>query len=150
MPSIPSITRSHQVSSTLPASIFTPGLPSSNLTIGQANSMYKLAAECQALGVKLAKKFQVLSGLEAIHHNSIQGMVHETLTMGRSAQEATYIAIIWNKVLDDEREANTHHLCAEADVAWKEMHEVMYNHQLHYDGQLATFLTDAEMPLNDM
>ena len=112
--------------------------------------MYKLAGECQALGIKLAKKFQVLSSLEAIHHNSIQGMVHEMLTMGRSAQEATYIAIIWDKVLDDECEANTHHLHSEADVAWKEMHEVMYNHQLHYDGQLATFLADAEMALNDM
>ena len=30
------------------------------------------------------------------------------------------------------------------------MHEVMYNHQLHYDGQLATFLADAETVLNDM
>ena len=30
------------------------------------------------------------------------------------------------------------------------MHEVMYNHQLHYDGQLATFLVDTEMALNDM
>ena len=53
--------------------------------------VYKLAAECQALGIKLAKKFQVLSSLEAIHHNSIQGMVHETLTMGHSAHEATCI-----------------------------------------------------------
>ena len=26
----------------------------------------------------------------------------------------------------------------------------MYSHQLHYDGQLATFLVDAEMALNDM
>ena len=30
------------------------------------------------------------------------------------------------------------------------MHEVMYNHQLHYDGQLAMFLTDTEKALNDM
>ena len=42
------------------------------------------------------------------------------------------------------------HLRSEADVAWKEMHEVMYNHQLHYDGQLATFLVDAETALNNM
>ena len=26
----------------------------------------------------------------------------------------------------------------------------MYNHQLHYDGQLATFLTDAKTALNNM
>ena len=44
----------------------------------------------------------------------------------------------------------THHLCSEANVAWKEMHEVVYNHQLQYDGQLATFLADAEKALNDM
>ena len=30
------------------------------------------------------------------------------------------------------------------------MHEVMYNHQLHYDGQLTTFLMDAETALDDM
>ena len=150
MPSVPSITGSHQVSSTWPASVLTPGLPLPHLTIDQANTTYKLATECQALGIKLAKKFQVLSGLETIHHNSIQGTAHETLTMGCSAWEATYFAIIQDRVPDDKHEATTRHLCSVADVAWKEMHEVMYNHQLHYDGQLATFLMDAEMALNNM
>ena len=112
--------------------------------------MYKLAAECQALGIKLAKKFQVLSHLEAIHCNSIQGTVHKMLTMVRSACEAAYVAVIQDKVPDDKREATTHHLHSEANVAWKEMHKVMYNHQLHYDGQLATFLVDAETALNNM
>ena len=110
--------------------------------------MYKLVTECQALGVKLAKKFQVLSGLEAIHCNSVQGTAHEMLTMGCSAWEATYLAITW--VPDDECEATTCRLHSEADVAWKEMHEVMYNNQLQYDRQLATFLVDAEKALNDM
>ena len=150
MPSIPSITGSHPVSSIWPASVLTPGLPSPHLTIDQANSMYKLATECQTLGIKLAKKFQVLSSLEAIHHNFIQGTAHEMLTMGHSAQEAAYFAVTWDRVPDDEHEVTTHCLHSEADVAWKEMHEVMYNHQLHNDGQLATFLTDPEMALNDM
>ena len=44
----------------------------------------------------------------------------------------------------------THHLCSEVNAAWKEMHEVMYNHQLQYDGWLATFLAHAEMALNNM
>ena len=138
------------MSSTWPAGILTPGLPSPHLTIDQAKSIYKLATECQALGVKLAKKFQVLSSLEGIHCNSIQGTAHETLTMGCLAREAAYFAIIWDRVPDDECEATTHHLCSEADVSWKEMHEVMYNHQLHYGGQLATFLVDAKTALNDM
>ena len=150
MPSIPSLAGSHQVSSTWPTGVFTPGLSSSHLTIDQANRLYKLAAECQAQGVKLAKKFQVLSGLEAMHRNSIQGTAHEMLTLGHSAREAAYFAIIWDRVPDDKCEATTHCLCSEASVAWKEMHEVMYNHQLHYDGQLATFLVDAETALSNM
>ena len=85
-----------------------------------------------------------------MHCNSIQGIVHEMLTLGCSAQEATYFAIKWDRVPDDEHEATTCHLCSEANVAWKEMHEVMYNHQLHYDRQLATFLTDAKTALSDM
>ena len=123
------------MSSTLPASVLTPGLPSPHLTIDQANSVYKLATECQELGIKLAKKFQVLSNVEAIHHNSIQGTVHEMLIMGHSAQEAAYLAITQDRVPDDEHEATTHHRHSEANVAWKEMHEVMYNHQPHYNGQ---------------
>ena len=138
------------MSSTWPTGVLTPGLSSPHLTIDQANSVYKLAAECQALGIKLAKKFQVLSGLETIHHNSIQGTVHETLNLGCSAWEAAYFAIIRDRVPDDEHEATTCCLHLEADVAWKEMHEVMYNHQLHYDGQLAMFLADAKMALSDM
>ena len=138
------------MSSTWLASIFTSGPSSPYLTIDQANSLYKLAAECQAFCIKLAKKFQVLSGLEAMHHNSIQGRAHETLTLGCLAQETTYFAITWDRVLDDEHEATARCLCSEADVTWKEMHEVMYNHQLHYDGQLATFLADTEMALSDM
>ena len=149
-PSVPSIAGSHQVSSIWPANVLTPGLPSPHLTIDQANSMYKMATECQALDVKLAKKFQVLSGLEAIHRNSVQGTVHEMLTMRHSASEAAYLAVTWDRVPDDKYEATTRHLHSEADVAWKEMHEVMYNHQLQYDRQLATFLTGAKKALNDM
>ena len=150
MPSIPSLAGSHHMSSTWPTGVFTSGLPSPHLTIDQANSLYKLATECQVLSVKLAKKFQVLSGLEAMHHNSIQGTVYETLTLGCSAQEAAHFAIIQERVPDDECKATIHCLCSEADAAWKEMHEVMYNHQLQYDDQLANFFADAKKALSDM
>ena len=75
----------------------------------------------------------MLSGLEAIHCNSIQGTVHETLTLGRSAWEAAYLAILQDDITEAECEAMTHRLHSKADAAWKEMHEVMYNHQLNYD-----------------
>ena len=149
-PTVPSLAGFHHVSSTWPPSMFTSGPSSPHLTTDQANSIFKLAAECQALGIKLAKEFQVLSGLEAMHHNSIQGTVHETLTLGRSAQEAAYSAILRDGVSEAECEATTCHLCSEADATWKEMHEVMYNHQLQYDQQLSTFLMDMEMTLNNM
>ena len=47
-------------------------------------------------------------------------------------------------------QGHTHRLHSEADVTWKEIHEVMHNHQFHYGRQLATFLADAKMALSDM
>ena len=149
-PTVPSLMGSHHVLSTWPTGVFTSRSSSPHLTINQANSLFKLATECQALDIKLAMQFQVLSRLEAIHCNSIQGMVHKTLTLGHSAWEVTYSAILWDRVSEAGHEAMTSHLHSQAKAAWKEMHEVMYNHQLQYDQQLATFLTDAEMALNNM
>ena len=149
-PSFPSLAGSHHVSSTWPTGMFISGPSSPHLTIDQAKSLFKLAAECQALGIKLAKQFQVLLGLEAMHHNSIQGKAYETLMLRCSAREAAYSAILQDRVSEDKCEATTHCLCSEVNAAWKEMHEVMYNHQLQYDQQLATFLTEAEMALSNM
>ena len=132
-PSVPSIAGSHQVSSTWPPSLFTSRPSTPWLTIDQANSIFNLASECQMLSIKLAKEFHVLSGLEAMHRNSIQGTMHKTLTLGRSAWEGTYSAILWDDITEAECEATTQCLCSEADATWKEMHEVMYNHQLDYD-----------------
>ena len=149
-PTVPSLAGSHHVLSTWPLGMFTSRPSSPHLTIDQANSIFKLVAECQALSVKLAKEFQVLSGLEAMHCNSIQGMAHETLTLGHSAQKAAYSAILRDGVSKAEHKATTRHLHSEADVMWKEMHEVIYNHQLQYDWQLSTFLMDTETTLNNM
>ena len=102
------------------------------------------------LGVRLAKEFHVLSGLEAIHRNSIRRTVHETLALGCSTWEAGYLAILQDDIMDTEREAMTCRLCSEADAAWKEMHEVMYNHQLDYNRRLATFLKETEAKLSNM
>ena len=85
------------------------------------------------LGVRLAKDFQVLSGLEAIHRNSVQGTAHETMVLGHSAWEAAYLAVLRNDITEAEHEAMTHRLRSEADATWKKMHKVMYNHQLKYD-----------------
>ena len=149
-PSIPSIAGSHHMLSTWPPGLFTPRSLTPRLTIDQANNIFDLAAECQVLGVKLAKEFQVLSGLEAMHCNSIQGMAHETLTLGCSAREAGYSAILCDGISEAECKAMTRCLHSEADAAWKEMHEVMYNHQLDYNQQLSAFLKETETTLKNM
>ena len=148
--SVPSIASSHYISSTWPTDSFHSGPSAPWLTINQANSIFGLASKCQALGVRLAKDFQTLSELEAIHCNSIQGMAHETLTLGCSAHEATYAAILQDDITEAEREPTTHCLHSEADAAWKKMHEVMYNHQLEYNWQLSDFLKEAEATLTNM
>ena len=149
-PSVPSIASSHHVSSTWPPNLF-PSRPSTpQLTIDQVNNIFSLASECQVLGIRLAKYFQVLSGLEAIHRNSVQGTVHETLTLRHSAWEATYLAILWDNITEAECEATTRCLCSKADATWKKMHEVMYNHILEYDKQLAAFLKETETTLSNM
>ena len=149
-PLVPSITGSHHISSTWPPDLF-PSSPSApHLIIDQTTSLFGLASKCQALGVRLAKDFQMFSGIEAIHHNSIQGMAHETLTLGCLACEATYAAILWDNITDAECKATTCCLHSEADVAWKQMHEVMYNHQLEYDRWLSDFLKEAEVTLANM
>ena len=102
------------------------------------------------LSIKLAKQFHVLSGLEAMHSNSIQGTAHKTLTLGHSAREAAYLAILWDNIMEAECKAMTRCLCSKADATWKEMHKVMYNHQLDYNWQLAAFLKETETTLNNM
>ena len=82
----------------------------------------------------------MLSGLEAIHCNSVQGTAHEMLTLGHSTWEAAYVAILWDDITEAECEATTGYLRSKADATWKKMHEVMYNHQLEYDWWLADFL----------
>ena len=149
-PLVPSIAGSQHISSTWPPNLVTPPPSTPWLTIDQANSIFSLASECQVLGIRLAKHFQVLSRLEAIHHNSVQGMAHEMLTLGCSAREVAYAAILWDDITEVEREATTCRLHSKADAMWKKMHEVMYNHQLEYDWWLTDFLKEAETMLANM
>ena len=145
-PLVPSIAGSQHILSTWIPNLF-PSRPS---TLWLTNSIFGFVSECQVLSIRLAKDFQLLSGLEAIHCNSIQGTVYETLTLGHSAQEAAYIAILQDDITEAECEATTRRLHSEADATWKKMHEVMYNHQLEYDWQLTDFLKEAETMLANM
>ena len=122
--SVPSLTSSHHISSTWPPDSFPSGPSAPWLTIDQANSIFGLASKL-VLGVRLAKDFQMLSGLEAIHCNSIQGMAHETLTLGHSAHEAAYAAILWDDIMEAECKAT---MCA--SVLKLMLHGRRYHSQL--------------------
>ena len=67
----------------------------------------------------------MLSGLEAIHRNSVQGTAHEMLNLGHLAHKTAYAAILQDNITDAEREATMCRLRSEADAAWKQMHEVI-------------------------
>ena len=64
--------------------MLSPAFPLTNGTFSpmQAKELYDLGAECQALGTQLAKEFQTLSRLEAMHCAAAQATAHETINEG--------------------------------------------------------------------
>ena len=91
-PSTMSLARSQQVSS----SMWPPlGLaPTHSMqTAEQSTKIFKLALECQALGADLAKQFQTISGLEAIHRASTQATAYKTINTGQMACSMAFIPL---------------------------------------------------------
>ena len=127
---------------------FSPTLPpaTDTLNAGQAAEINQLATECQALGAKVAKQFQNLSGLEAMHCATAQATVHETINAGCMAHNATF-SIIAAIQPNGDCEKFLHQFCTEADQVWKDMNNIIFSHQLKYDAQLVAFITTAEVTL---
>ena len=97
------------------------------LSTRQAAEIYQLATECQALGVELAKQFQNLSELEAVHHAVAQATAHETINARCMAHNAAFSAFVTNQPDRDCKEF-LRQFCAEADQAWKDMNNVIFSH----------------------
>ena len=117
---------------------FSPALPpatDSFLSAEQAVEINQLATECQALGAELAKQFQNLSGLEAMHCTMAQATAHETINVGCMAHNAAFSTIAANQ-LDRDCKKFLHQFHAVADQAWKDTNDVIFSHQLRYDAQL--------------
>ena len=144
---VTSITGSQQVTSSrwqLMGS-FSPLLPQAmdTLSTEQATEIYQLAAECQALGSGLAKQFQNLSRLEAVHRATAQATAHKTINAGSMAHSTTF-GIATATQTDEECESSMHRLCAKANQAWKDANEVIFSHLLKYDTQLVAFISTTE------
>ena len=113
------------------------------LSTEQAAEIYQLAAECQALGSELAKQFQNLSGLEAVHCATTQATAHETINAGDVAHSTTF-GVATATQTDKGHESSMCRLCTEANQAWKDTNEVIFSHLLKYDTQLAAFISATE------
>ena len=109
------------------------------LSAEQVAEIYQLATECQALGAELAKQFQNLSRLEAMHRAMTQATAYKTINAGRMARNAAFSTITANQPDGDCKKFH-----AEADQEWKDMNDIIFSHQLKYDAQLGAFITAAE------
>ena len=114
----------------------------------EAAEVYQLATECQALGSDLAKQFQTLCGLEAMHHAVAQATAHETVLSGCIACSAA-CGVTTTIQKAKEWESTLCGLHEEANKPWKDANDIIFSHLLKYDSELATFLTSADDTLRN-
>ena len=113
----------HQVSSSMlqPGALFTPAmLPAlCSLTPEQSAEIFHLGAKCQAMGTQLAKQFQMLSGLKAMHRAMAQATAHKTINQGWVERSAAYNILLSANASDKKCKRTLQKLHKEADQAWK-------------------------------
>ena len=102
------------------------------LSTEQATEIYQLAAECKALGSKLTKQFQNISGLKAMHHTAAQAAAHKTINAGCMAHSTTF-GVATATQTDQECESSLCRLHTKANQAWKDANKVIFSHLLRYD-----------------
>ena len=71
----------------------------------------------QAMGTQLAKEFQQLSGLEAMHHATAQATAHETINRGHVERGAAYNILMHANAPDKKWEKTLWKLHREANQA---------------------------------
>ena len=125
--------------------------PLATLTLNteQSTEIFNLAAEYQALSTELAKLFQTLSGLEVMHLAMAQATAHETINVGQMAWNTAYSILLDDQTWDKKHEETLQQLCTKADKAWKDTNDLVFNHQLCYDGQLMAFISNTERSLQE-
>ena len=98
-----------------------PGLTSLSATqalnVEQSTEIFNPVAECQALSTELAKQFQTLSGLEAMHCAMAQATDRKTINAGQMAQNAAYSILPDGQTQNKKHEETLQQLCTKADKA---------------------------------
>ena len=113
----------------------------SSLTTEQSAMVFHLGAKCQAVGTQLAKEFQQLSGVEAMHHAMAQATAHKTINRGHMERGVAYSVLMSANSPNKKHEKTLWKLCREADQAWKDTNNVVFKHQLRCNSHLASFIT---------
>ena len=96
------------------------------LTTKQAAELYQLAAECQALGSDLSKRFHTLCSLEATHHAATQATTHKMVLSGCQAHSTDY-GLATATQAGPERELTLCGLHKAANKVWKDTNNVMFS-----------------------
>ena len=140
-----------QVSSSMlqPGALFSPTIPPApcSLAAKQSAVLFCLGAECQVVVTQLAKQFQMLSRLEAMHHTMAQATAHETINRGHVERSMACNVLLSANASNKKCKRTLRKLCKEADQAWEDTNHVVFDHQLRYDLQLASFINSAKKTL---
>ena len=64
-------------------------------------------------------------------------------------QKAAYSILLDDKTRDKKHEETLQQLHTKVDKAWKDTNNLVFNHQLHYDGQLMAFISNTERSLQE-
>ena len=78
-----------------------------------------------------------------------QPTIHETINAGQMAQDVAYSILPDGQALNKKCEETLQQLCAEANQAWKDTNNVVFNHQSRYDAQLEAFISNTERTLQE-
>ena len=82
-----------------------------------------------------------------MHYTAAQATAHKK--MGQMAHNVAYSILLDDQTHDKKHEETLQQLCTEADQAWKDTKDLVFNHQLHYDGQLMAFISNTERTLEN-
>ena len=114
-------------------------LMTSGLSKEQAEAIFLLAHEVQALGRKLAHNFIQLSLQEALFHMGVQATGYEKATHGWPDHVTVYYSMLKSKgqgVSAEELDEAIDHLRIEAGKAWLETNSILYHHTLEYQEKI--------------
>ena len=80
-----------------------------------------------------------------MHHAVAQATAHETINAGWMAWNMAYSILPDGQTRDKKHEETLQWLHTKANKAWKDTNDL----QLRYDGQLMTFISNAERTLQE-